>query len=116
MNLVYIAHILTGDGTPEDQQANRERASRWCAWAARKGVSPVATWIVLSSQWPETPENRSLGIACDLAAIERCNELWVCGEIGDDDRSKGIQAERDHALKRGVSVSLILTHDGEPPV
>jgi hypothetical protein len=92
------------------REANRWRASRWCAWAARQGVSPVATWIVLSGQWGESPENRALGLACDLAAVERCDEVWLVGGRV----SPGMRAEAAHAEERGLPVRD-LTHMGEEP-
>jgi hypothetical protein len=40
-------------------------------------VAVVADWIVLSGQFSE--EHRELGLRCDLALIERCDEVWLCG-------------------------------------
>lgn len=107
MRLAYIAHPL---GSCPDREANRARAARWCAWAARQGVSPVATWIVLSSQWDESEENRALGLACDVAAIERCDELWLVGGRV----SPGMAIESAAAVESAVEV-VDLTHLGEEP-
>lgn len=127
MKLVYIAAPLTptSDEVAREarafpdwreswvvdtaREANRARAQRWCSWAARQGVSPCATWIVLSA-WDETPENRALGLACDFAAIERCDELWLVGGRV----SPGMAAEAEHARQHGVVV-VDLTHMGEEP-
>lgn len=76
MKTVYIAHPLGGG---PDRALNLERAARWVAWAARQGVAPSATWIVLARQWAETPANRKLGLACDVAAACACDEFWHCG-------------------------------------
>ena len=113
MRRVYIAHALSSD-THNGIEANRARAGRWVAWAARQGVSPSATWIVLTGQWQETPENRALGLACDKAEIEGCDELWLCGEL----YSAGMQIEAEYAREHGVRVKSLLakTVDGEPPL
>jgi len=105
MKVAYIAHPL---GQGEDREKNRARASRWVSWAARQGVAPVADWIILAGEWPETDENRALGLAIDCALVERCNELWlVGGRI-----SPGMAIEAEHAKKRGRTV-VDLTHLGE---
>lgn len=114
MKRVYIAHRLSAP-TREGIEANRARASRWVAWAARQGVSPCATWIVLTGQWDETPENRELGMACDFAEIESCHEIWICGQAEDLEKSTGMQAEKAHAKLHGVGRQYHYTADGEPP-
>lgn len=73
---VYIAHPL---GAGPDRQLNLERAARWVAWAALQGYAPSASWIVLASQWSETPENRAMGLECDIASICSCELGWLCG-------------------------------------
>lgn len=94
--LVYIAHPLSGP----DHATNRANAAKWCAWAARQGVSPIADWIILSGELAETPENRALGLDCDFAAIRRCNELWLVGGRV----SEGMKLEADYARSGGVTV------------
>lgn len=60
----------------------------------------VASWITLSGQWSETPENRKLGLGCDLALLEHCQEIWLTGpEI-----SKGMAIELDFAKAQGLRV------------
>jgi hypothetical protein len=94
---VYIAHPL---GQGEERAKNIERASKWVAWAALRGVCPMASWIILAGQWPETDMYRKLGLAIDLTQIERCDELWLCGPRV----SPGMAIERDHALEKGIKV------------
>src|SRR5690606_37063267 len=80
---------------------NRLKASVWCAWIASTfRVATVADWIILSSHLPETPENREFGLECDKALIERCDELWLCGEV----MSSGMAIEAEHARRSGLSV------------
>jgi hypothetical protein len=79
----------------EAMEANRRNAAKWAAWAAlHMGVSPVADWIVLSSVLSE--EHRDLGLRCDKALIERCDELWLTGGRV----SEGMGIERDYALAK----------------
>jgi hypothetical protein len=109
VKVVYIAAPLAA-ATREEMDVNRARAARWVAWAARLGVAPVATWIVLSGELSETQENREMGLAIDCATVERCDEVWhVAGRV-----SSGMQREGGHALEHGVCV-VDLTHLGEEP-
>jgi hypothetical protein len=103
--LAYLAHPLGPYGPQRD--ANREAASKIMAelQAEHKDRVFIASWITLSGQWSETPENRKLGLECDLAALEHCQEIWLAGpEI-----SKGMRIELDHAMGLGLRV-IDLTH------
>jgi hypothetical protein len=104
--VVYIAHPLAGP----DREKNLRNAALWCVWAAKvKGVSPVATWIVLASVWTEA--DRELGLACDVAAIKRCHELWlVGGRI-----SAGMLVEKLAAEEAGVLVVDLTQFGYEAP-
>lgn len=60
----------------------------------------MASWITLSGQWSETPDNRKLGLECDIALLEHCQEIWLAGpEI-----SKGMRIELDEAIRLGLKV------------
>jgi hypothetical protein len=98
--LAYLAHPLGPDGPQRD--ANREAASKIMADLQAKHQDRVfvASWITLSGQWSETPENRKLGLECDLALLEHCQEIWLAGpEI-----SNGMRVELDHAMGLGLRV------------
>jgi hypothetical protein len=73
---VYIAHPLSGP----DRAENLKSATQWVVWAARQGVCPMASWITLASVWAETEDNRKTGLEIDFAQIDRCDELWICGD------------------------------------
>jgi hypothetical protein len=105
----YIAHPLNAP-TLEEIEQNLRNAARWVAWAARHGVAPMAMWIVLASEWAETPENRELGLQIDEAQVELCSEIWVCGGR----ITSGMQREIDKARASGVKV-VDLTCLGELP-
>lgn len=98
--LAYLAHPLGPDGPKRD--ANRVAASKILADLQAKHQDRVfvASWITLSGQWSETPENRKLGLECDLALLEHCQEIWLAGpEI-----SKGMHLELAHARSMGLRV------------
>ncbi len=96
MRVVYLAHPL-GDGT--DRALNRANAARWVAWATLvHQVAVVADWITLSGELSE--EHRELGLRCDLALIERCDEIWLCGGRV----SPGMAKELAHAQQLGKRV------------
>ncbi len=106
--IAYIAHPLSGP----DREQNRVNAARWCVWAARsRGVAPVADWIVLSGGYDESPANRAMGLACDLALVARCDELWLVGGRV----SPGMQAEADEARRLGIPVVDLTALGALPP-
>ena len=110
MKAVYIAAPLSAP-TREDIEENRARASRWVAWAAARGVAPVADWIILTGQVEETPENRARGLAIDCALVERCEEVWLVGGRV----TPGMEVERVHAQGRGIPVYDLTPLGPEPP-
>jgi hypothetical protein len=110
MRICYIAHVLAAE-TRAEMDENRARAARWCAWAARRGVAPVATWIVLSGELSETQENRELGLKLDCATVERCDEIWLVGGRV----SSGMRRESEHAAAYGVIVRDLTNLGEEPP-
>jgi hypothetical protein len=109
MKVVYVAHPL---GAGPDRTRNITNATKWVAWIARvHNVAPVASWILLASEWEETAENRARGLAIDEELIRVCDELWlVGGRI-----SPGMEFERDVARRLNVPVSSLLHLGYEPP-
>lgn len=110
MKVCYIAAPLSAP-TREEMDENRARAARWVAWAARRGVAPVADWIILSGQLSETQENRELGLQIDCCIIERCDEIWlVAGRV-----SSGMGVESSHATLHGILIRDLTFLGDEPP-
>lgn len=99
MIVAYIAHALSAP-TREGIEENRRKASRWAAWACLEGVSPVCSWVVLTGELDETPENRARGLACDCAQVERCDVVLLVGDVV----TSGMRLEAEHARQRGVPV------------
>jgi len=105
--LIYIAHPL---GQGPDREANRARASRWCAWAAlHMNVAPVADWIILSGQWDET--KRDVGLEIDVALVQRCDAVWLVGGRV----SPGMAIEAAAARRAGQSAWDFTALGEEPP-
>lgn len=76
---VYVAHQLNAP-TAAERDANRARATRWVAWLAdRYLVAPVADWILLAGEWPETPELRATGLEIDRRLVELCGTIVLVG-------------------------------------
>jgi hypothetical protein len=98
MKVIYLAAPL---GAGPDREQNRANAARWVAWATRAhAVAVIADWIILAGELAETPANRALGIASDLALVERCDEVWlVGGRI-----SPGMEIEAAEARRLGKPV------------
>lgn len=103
--VVYVAHPL---GAHPDRERNRAQAARWCAWLAEHfDIAPQAPWIVLSGIWQETPELRDRGLACDLATIDACAEVWMVGPR----ISPGMRLEAEHAYSLGKRVRDLTNFD-----
>ena len=92
--VVYLAHPLSGDW-----EANIADSRLWVRAALDAGYAPVAPYLMTEGILHE-PEDRELGLELDLATIEACDELWLCGPVV----SAGMQKELDHALRIGVTV------------
>jgi len=111
MKTVYIAHPLSAP-TREGIEENRKRAALWAAWAALDcGVSPSCSWLVLTGVIDETPETRELGLACDLAAVARSDQLWLVGGRV----SSGMKIEADAARAAGIPVRNFTPFGRLPP-
>jgi hypothetical protein len=76
---IYLAHQLSAD-TREGIDANRKSAARWAAFLVEHfNVAVECSWIVLTGELEETPENRKRGLECDLVLVEQCRELVMVG-------------------------------------
>jgi hypothetical protein len=108
--VIYLAAPLTAP-TREGIEQNRKNAARWAAWlVVQFDVAVECTWIVLTGELEETPDNRKRGLECDLELVERCDELWMVGGRV----SSGMKLESDHAAAKGLRV-IDLTGFGQVP-
>lgn len=99
MKIVYIAHPL---GSGQDREANRALATKWVVWAANQGVAPIASWILIASEWQEDRKTEGLEIDCRL--IDVCEEVWLCGPR----ISPGMTVESLYAEKLGIPIRHIV--------
>lgn len=109
MKVVYVAHAL---GSGPDREQNRANAAKWGAWVATQGHAPVADWIWLSGEFAETPAARARGLACDLALVARCDEVWLVGGRV----TPGMREEAAEAERHGVTVVDMTGLGPLPPV
>jgi hypothetical protein len=103
--VVYLAAPLSAP-TRAGIEANRRAAAEWACWIAKTfHVAVECSWLVMTSVLEETPENRALGLACDIALVKRCDCLIAVGPAW----SSGMSAEAEHARAvldwTGVSIA-----------
>lgn len=60
----------------------------------------MAPWIHDIEVGGETLRTRNVGIARNRQLIERCDELWLVGDV----ISPGMQQEKEHAEALGVEI------------
>ena len=99
--IVYIASPFAGD-----ERYNTEMARRYCRYAVDQGCIPIAPHLWLPGILSEETE-RDLAISMDLRLLERCDELWVCG----DEISEGMAREIAHAEDIGIPIMHITEED-----
>lgn len=108
--VIYVCHPLNAP-TREGIDANRKEAAKWAAFLATYfHVAPECSWIVLTGEFDETPENRKRGLEIDLALVERCDEVVMVGPRVSD----GMLLESEHARKLGKPVANLTRLSREP--
>lgn len=105
MKLVYIAHPLGGDGSPEwgDRDKNLERALRFIAYATNEGHA-VISWVhhCLTNKRGWTPHgDDQFYLVRDKRLMEAAEELWVCGP---PELSSGTRFEIECAKEFGIPI------------
>jgi hypothetical protein len=78
MLAVYMAHPLTAPDR-DGIERNRTRAAAWAAWLWKQGFAVECSWIVMTGELEETPENRELGLRSDCEQVRRCDVVVLCG-------------------------------------
>ena len=107
MKVIYMAHPVSGDVAQ-----NLEHAREWYAYFIRNyDVAIIADWIITCMVLDDdNPDDRARGLAADLAAIPRVDELWLCGPH----ISSGMLKEAQMAHAEGIVVRN-LTFSSKPP-
>ena len=99
--VVYICSRYRGDIAH-----NMAMARRYSRYAADRGCVPLTPHLWLPQFLSEETE-LELAISMDLKLLERCDELWVCG----DEISEGMAMEIAHADETGIPVRHITEED-----
>ena len=92
--LVYICSRFAGD-----VPGNTEKAKEYSRFAVDNGAIPVAPHL-LFPQFMDEGTERDLALFMGMVLLCRCAEIWVFGE----NRSEGMKAEIDKAVKRRMTV------------
>lgn len=98
--LVYICSpYSTGD-----VQENVDRARVYCRLALKEGFIPVAPHLLYPQFLNDSyPEEREQGLACGLALLEVCAEVWV---FDYTDESDGMLNEIQFAFERDIPIKV----------
>lgn len=105
MKLVYIASPYAGD-----IEKNTEYAKKACRFVMNEGYAFFAPHLLYPSVLDDdNPAERQLGLDMGLAALTRCDELWVFG----DRISAGMSAEIREAERLGIPVRRMETAQKE---
>ena len=97
--MIYICSLYAGN--TEDNTAFARQA---CGYAISQGAVPLAPHLLYPQILNDSiPEERETGIRLGLEVLERCEELWICG----DRMSAGMKREAAYAKARGILVRRI---------
>lgn len=98
--VVFIAHALRGD-----IEGNLESVKKYIRQAIYKEDFPCCPWYAIVESLDDGDEiERSIGIRANFMILERCDELWVCGDYSE---SEGVRDEIDHAIGHGIPVRYL---------
>lgn len=94
--MVYICSPFSGD-----IESNRKNAADYCQYAMSCGVTPVAPHLLFPQFLDDSiPAQRELGMRMGLELMEKCDGVWVMGDV----ISKGMQSEIAYAKANRIPV------------
>jgi hypothetical protein len=97
--LVYIASPYAGDVDTNVEFARC--ASRYCI---EQGHTPIAVHLLYPQILDDLdPGQRQTGLSLGRHILEKCDEMWVCGDI----ISPGMSAEITEAGKLGIPIRQV---------
>ena len=97
--VVFIAHALRGD-----VKGNLKDVEKYIRQALYKEDFPCCPWYAVVNALDDGDEvERSIGIRTNFMILERCDELWVCGNSD----SEGVQDEIAYAEERNIPVRYL---------
>ena len=95
--LVFICSPLAGD-----IDGNTKRTLKYCRFAVESNAIPLAPHLLYPTFTDDSvPEQRETGIACGLAYMECCDEVWAFTGNGI---SSGMRMELDRAGQLGKPI------------
>lgn len=98
--VVFIAHAIRGD-----IEGNLEKVQKYIRQAVYEGDFPCCPWYAIVEALDDgDEEQRKAGIETNFMILERCDELWVCGDYSE---SKGMRSEIDHAERHNIPVRYL---------
>jgi len=98
MNIVYIASPYAGE-----VERNIRNAKRYCQFAVRQGVVPLAPHLLFPQFLDDNKEaERRLGLDFALTLLDRCDEMWVFTTAGR--MSNGMATEIAYAKKYNIPI------------
>lgn len=96
MKLVYVASPLAGD-----TDKNIQKALKYCSFVSSCGEVPLAPHTIFTRFLDdENKEQRKQGIKMGFVLLEKCEELWVFGNI----ISTGMKAEITVAKRLNIPI------------
>lgn len=108
MKRVFVCSPFRGADQSEIQN-NCTRAERACLYVVRQGHAPFAPHLFYPRFLDDVGVGRNSGIACGLAWLEVCDEVWVFGSK----ISAGMQMEIEWAKVLGKPVVRLLGPEWE---
>ncbi len=81
----------------EEIKKNTERAKAYCRFAVDEGHVPIAPHL-LFPQFLDEGSERELALQMDLILLERCDEIWIFGDV----ITSGMIAEIAYAGNKGI--------------
>ena len=97
LNRIFLCSRYAGDTV-----RNEAVAERLCRRVIEAGHAPFAPHLLCPRFLEDRdPSAREIGIACGLAFMEVCDEVWV---YTADGVSSGMRRELDHASRLGKPV------------
>lgn len=103
--LVYVCSPLRGN-----IEKNIARAKDYCRSVIIAGYVPLAPHVALNVLDDNKPSERQTALALGQELLQRCDELWVFGNVV----SMGMAAEIDLAQRINIPVKKFLFDSGLP--
>jgi len=104
MNMVYICSPYSGE-----IGKNVKSTKRYCTFAVRHGVVPVAAHLLFPQFLDDAKEaERRLGLDFAITLLDRCDEIWVfCA--ANHEVSQGMALEIAYAEKYKIPIKRFNT-------